>query len=107
MTIVVPPPQPPTPHHGWNGSNGAIGTQPTLPNPMLRPPPPPPKVLPPAPEGSFAAGFRAAVETHLAVRRGDLVECVACRYPFDPQTEGSAPLALCGPCLDEQKGGRS
>jgi hypothetical protein len=65
------------------------------------------KALPPAPEGSFAAGFRQAVADHLALKRGDLTECAACRYPFDPETEGSAPLALCGPCLAEEKGGRS
>jgi SWIM zinc finger len=69
--------------------------------------PPAAKALPPAPDGSFTAGFRAAVETHLAVRRGELIECAACRYPFDPEAEGSAPLALCGPCLAEEKGGRS
>jgi hypothetical protein len=65
------------------------------------------KALPPVPAGSFAVGFRQAVADHLALKRGDLVECAACRYPFDPETEGSAPLALCGPCLDEEKGGRS
>ena len=70
-------------------------------------PAPAPKALPPAPDGSFTAGFRQAVADHLALRRGDLVECAACRYPFDPETEGSAPLALCGPCLAEEKGGRS
>jgi hypothetical protein len=70
-------------------------------------PAPAAKALPPATEGSFTAGFRAAVETHLALRRGDLIECAACRYPFDPATEGSASRALCGPCLDEEKGGRS
>jgi hypothetical protein len=68
---------------------------------------PAPKALPPAPDGSFTAGFRSAIQTHLAVRRGELIECAACRYPFDPQTEGSAAAALCGPCLEEQKGGRS
>jgi hypothetical protein len=68
---------------------------------------PPAKTLPPVPEGSFAAGFRQAVATHLAVKRGDLIECAACRYPFDPKTEGSASRALCGPCLAEEKGGRS
>jgi hypothetical protein len=61
----------------------------------------------PAPEGSFTAGFRQAVADHLALRRGDLVECAACRSPFDPEAEGSGPLALCGPCLQEEKGGRS
>jgi hypothetical protein len=55
----------------------------------------------------FAAGFRQAVAAHLALKRGALIECAACRYPFDPQSEGSAPLALCGPCLLEEKGGRS
>jgi len=70
-------------------------------------PAPAPKALPPAPAGSFAAGFRQAVADHLALRRGDLVECAACRYPFDPETEGSGPMALCGPCLQEEKGGRS
>jgi SWIM zinc finger len=69
--------------------------------------PPAPKVLPPAPEGSFTAGFRQAVQTHLAVKRGDLIECAACSYPFDAAAEGSAPLSLCGPCLLEEKGGRS
>jgi hypothetical protein len=77
---------------------------------------PAPKALPPAPAGSFTAGFRQAVADHLArqavadhlaLRRGDLVECAACRYPFDPETEGSGPLALCGPCLLEEKGGRA
>jgi hypothetical protein len=68
---------------------------------------PAPKALPPVPAGSFAAGFRQAVADHLALRRGDLVECAACRYPFDPETEGSAPLALCGPGPAEEKGGRS
>ena len=67
----------------------------------------PAKTLAAAPEGSFTAGFRAAVETHIALKRGDLIECAACHYPFDPETEGSAPAALCGPCLDEEKGGRS
>jgi hypothetical protein len=66
-----------------------------------------PKQLPPAPAGSFAAGFRQAVADHLALKRGELIECAACRYPFDPKQEGSAPLALCGPCLLEEKGGRS
>ena len=70
-------------------------------------PAPAPKALPPAPEGSFAAGFRRAVADHLALKRGDLIECAACRYLFDPEIEGSAPLALCGPCLAEEKGGRS
>jgi hypothetical protein len=65
------------------------------------------KALPPAPEGSFAAGFRQAIADHLALKRGDLIECAACHYPFDPETEGSAPRALCGPCLAEEKGGRS
>jgi hypothetical protein len=61
---------------------------------------------PPAPvSGSFAAGMRSAVETRVSVLRGDLVECAACRYPFDPAAEGSAPLGLCGPCLLEEKGG--
>jgi hypothetical protein len=55
----------------------------------------------------FAAGFRQAVADHLALKRGALIECAACHYPFDPETEGSAPLALCGPCLLEEKGGRS
>jgi hypothetical protein len=76
-------------------------------SPVLPAPAPAPKALPPAPDGSFTAGFRAAVETHLAVRRGALIEGAACRYPFDPRSEGSAPLVLCGPCLDEEKGGRS
>src|SRR5262245_8963060 len=76
-------------------------------SPIRPAPAPAPKVIPPAPEGSFAAGFRQAVADHLALKRGELIECAACRYSFDPQTEGSAPLALCSPCLDEQKGGRS
>jgi hypothetical protein len=62
-------------------------------------------LYPPAPEGSFQAGFRAAVETRVAVIRGDLIECAACHYPFDPMSEGSAPLGLCGPCLLEENGG--
>jgi hypothetical protein len=66
---------------------------------------PPPKPLAPAAPGSFTAGFRQAVADHLALRRGDLIECAACRYPFDPQTEGSESPCLCGPCLAEQKGG--
>jgi hypothetical protein len=70
-------------------------------------PAPPAKIVPAAPEGSFTAGFRKAVADHLAVKRGELIECAACAYPFDPETEGSAPLALCGPCLAEEKGGRS
>jgi hypothetical protein len=70
-------------------------------------PAPAPKELPPAPAGSFAAGFRRAIADHLALKRGELMECAACRYPFDPETEGSAPLSLCGPCLLEEKGGRS
>jgi hypothetical protein len=70
-------------------------------------PAPSAKARPPAPEGSFTAGFRAAVETHLALRRGELIECAACSYPFDPEAEGSAASALCGPCLDDAKGGRS
>jgi hypothetical protein len=86
---------------GWQ-----IGGSPVIPAPAPAPAAAA-KALPPAPEGSFTAGFRAAVENHLALRRGDLIECAACRYPFDPEAEGSAPLALCGPCLDEQKGGRS
>jgi hypothetical protein len=76
-------------------------------SPVIPAPAPPAKALPPAPDGSFTAGFRSAVATHLAVKRGELIECTACRYPFDPAAEGSAPLALCGPCLDEEKGGRS
>src|SRR5262249_42431479 len=71
------------------------------------PPPPPATAPPPPPAGSFAAGSRQAVADPLALRRGDLVECAACRYPFDAETEGSAPLALCGHCLAEEKGGRS
>jgi hypothetical protein len=74
---------------------------------ILLPVRPAAKILPPVPEGSFAAGFRQAVADHLALRRGALIECAACRYPFDPQSEGSAPLALCGPCLLEEKGGRA
>jgi hypothetical protein len=70
-------------------------------------PAPAAKALPPAPEGSFAASFRQAVADHLALKRGDLIECAACRYPFDPETEGSESRALCGPCLLEEKGGRS
>jgi hypothetical protein len=64
----------------------------------------PPKPLAVAPEGSFTAGFRQAVADHLALKRGELIECAACRYPFDPETEGSAPLALCGHCLAEEGG---
>jgi SWIM zinc finger len=70
-------------------------------------PAPPAKIVPAAPEGSFTAGFRKAVADHLAVKRGELIECAACRYPFDPEAEGSAASALCGPCLDDAKGGRS
>jgi hypothetical protein len=70
-------------------------------------PAPPAKIVPAAPEGSFTAGFRQAVADHLALKRGELIECAACAYPFDPETEGSAPLSLCGPCLLEEKGGRS
>jgi hypothetical protein len=77
------------------------------PHPLDELMPPPPKPLALAAPGSFTAGFRQAVADHLALRRGDLVECAACRYPFDPQAEGSAAAALCGPCLEEQKGGRS
>jgi hypothetical protein len=54
----------------------------------------------------FATGLRSAVAAQVAVRRGDLIECAVCRYPFDPAAEGSAPLALCGSCL-EQEGGES
>ncbi len=79
---------------GWQ-----LGGSPIRPAPAAKP-------LPPAPEGSFAAGFRQAVADHLALKRGDLIECAACRYPFDPETEGSVPLALCGPCFAEE-GGRS
>src|SRR5262249_19529985 len=100
LTAMGPEPAPAAPAgivlpEGWQLGGAALK------------PAPAPKALPPAPEGLFAAGFRQAVADHLALRRGDLVECVACRYPFDPEAEGSGPLALCSPCLAEQKGGRS
>ena len=72
------------------------------------------EVAAPLPEGwvpggaaaAYAQDLRSAVATAVAVARGELVECAACRYPFDPMAEGSAPLALCGPCL-EGEGGES
>ena len=64
------------------------------------------KPLPPAPAGPITAGFRQAIADHLALKRGDLIECHACHYPFDPETEGSAARALCGPCFDEEGGAR-
>ena len=82
---------------GWQ-----LGGSPVVPAPA---PAPAPKALPPAPEGSFTAGFRAAVETYLAVKHGDLIECRACDYPFDPEAEGDALRGLCGPCLQEEEGG--
>jgi hypothetical protein len=88
---------------------GAALWEPPRPLDELMPLPPAPvaKALPPAPEGSFTAGFRQAIADHLARKHDELIECAACRYPFDPEAEGSAPLALCGPCLDDAKGGRS
>jgi hypothetical protein len=59
-----------------------------------------------AAQAAYTDGLRSAVATAVAVARGELVECAACRYPFDPAVEGSAPLALCGPCL-EGDGGES
>ena len=72
------------------------------------------EVAAPLPEGwvpggaaaAYAQDLRSAVATAVAVARGELVECAACRYPFDPAVEGSGPLALCGPCL-EGEGGES
>jgi len=72
------------------------------------------EVAAPLPEGwvpggaaaAYAQDLRSAVATAVAVARGELVECAACRYPFDPLAEGSAPLALCSPCL-EGEGGES
>src|SRR5262249_14063002 len=65
------------------------------------------KALPPAPARTVAAGARTAGADPLSLRRARLVESAACRYPFDPETEGSGPMALCGPCLQEEKGGQS
>jgi hypothetical protein len=42
LTIAArPSPTAPTPYHGWNTSNGASGTHPTLANPKPKPTPNP------------------------------------------------------------------
>ena len=69
-----------------------------------RPAPLPEGWVPGGAAAAYAQDLRSAVATAVAVARGELVECAACRYPFDPLAEGSAPLALCGPCLAGEGG---
>src|SRR5262249_2277080 len=74
--------------------------EPPRPLDELMPPPPPPRspaddTVPP--ERSFAAGFRAAVKTHLALNPGDLIEGAGRRYRFDAETRGSTRGRVVGP----------
>jgi hypothetical protein len=69
-----------------------------------RPAPLPEGWVPGGAAAAYAQDLRSAVATAVAVARGELVECAACRYPFDPLSEGSGPLALCGPCLAGEGG---